>query len=922
MFLKRIILSSIMATCIGQAAMAIPAYPHKMVVQQADGSLLTVTLCGDEYGHLALADDGQPLCFNAATGNYEYAIVKSGTIVASGMKAENAVQRSLQAVAFLKSQTRSGIFSTYSKQREAAVAKLSGMRKAQVAQRAAVSPTDMLINNFPSHGVQHSLVILAQFSDCPFTTVGSNPKQFYTDMLNKEGFTYSNGANGSARDFYVASSNGEFRPTFDVVGPVTLPKSYSYYGANLSSRDNAQQLMEFVRDACTLADPLVDYSQYDKDGDGLVDNVFIYFAGYGEADSGKGNTIWPHAADYRSVCKDAGAATSVLKLDGKQIASYTCSNEINGQTKNAQPTGIGTFVHEFGHVLGLADHYDSQATSLGEAFHPGPYDTMASGSYNNNGNTPPTFSAFERACLGWLNFDELTSASSNLNVLPNLEESNKAYRVTVTGTAGKEFFILENRQQKGWDTYLPGHGMLLWHIDYDKNIWASNAVNVDNSHQRIDIVEADNIRTATTRDGDTFPGASNVTSCKLTSWASNTILTLDDIEEKNGNINVMVGGLNLKLNQPAPKVSQITEESALLQWTAVPVAKQYVVNLYKIENGQKKNVSGYIDRAYADPTDVKLTNLSPLTTYQLTMKAERGSYTSDVAEVSFQTTAVPFAKLSPANLTVVSKTTDAFTASWDAVEGASDYEVTLGKLAYAEKVTARGYDFTDQLNGMPELWETNGSFINSTYGKAAPSLRMTKDGTYLQMGYADAIASGIHFWAKASSSASGNLLVQVLDGEDWKTVETLAVDDDMKEGKTYDCPFSNRASTVRLYLEREKGVFYVDDVLLDCHNEEAVTLPAYDAVSTKGSTRYTFSAISEGGKYLLTVVGKKGSEHSLATKLTLQLVGTTGVMGVSADGASDTMKYYDLNGRRLAASQLGHGVYVVKQGDKTYKIVR
>ena len=125
-----------------------------------------------------------------------------------------------------------------------------------------------------------------------------------------------------------------------------------------SSTDNPVALEEFVREACTLADPLVDFSQYDHNQDGFVDNIYFFYAGKGEADSGDGNAIWPHSAYYADIAKEAGATQKSLKLDGIEVGNYTCSNEINGTIITPQPAGIGTFVHEFGHVLGLADHYD------------------------------------------------------------------------------------------------------------------------------------------------------------------------------------------------------------------------------------------------------------------------------------------------------------------------------------------------------------------------------------------------------------------------------------------------------------------------------------------------------------------------------------------------------------------------------------
>lgn len=907
MFLKRTILSLSLVVCFGQTTLAIPAYPYPKKIQQADGSYITVTIRGDEHGHIVLSEDGLPLCFNSATGNYDYAQLQNGHIVASGVKAENKAARSAKAQAFLKSQNAHSIFNTFEK----SVARASG------------NFNDMRINNFPTQGVQHSLVILAQFSDCPFSTVGNDAKQFYTDMLNKEGFTYSNGAMGSARDFYIASSAGKFLPTFDVIGPITLPKSYAYYGANLSSRDNATRLMEFVKDACMLADPLVDFSQYDHDGDGLVDNVFIYFAGYGEADSGQGNTIWPHAADYRSVCKDAGESNSSLVLDGKQIASYTCTNEINGQTKNAQPTGIGTFVHEFGHVLGLADHYDTAATSLGEAFHPGAFDTMASGSYNNNGNTPPTFSAFERATLGWLEYEDLTSAADTLNVLPNLEDSNKAYRVQVNGTKGNEFFVLENRQQKGWDQYLPGHGMLMWHIDYDKDLWSHNEVNINNAHQHIDIVEADNIRSNLTRTGDTFPGAANVTSWKMTSWGDENILSIDDIEEKDGRINVMLGGLNIKLPTPEITMSEVNDSNAVITWNTEDIAKQYVLNLYQVEGGKKSMVDGYNNRLITDADNINFVGLKPETDYQVTLQAQRGSYSSEVAIRDFQTTAIPFAKLYPTHLKVSDVTTNGCVATWDAVDGADDYEVTLSIQRTSDETQQRGYDFTEQLAGMPTYWETNAGFISNPSGEAAPSLRMNRDGSYLLVRYGDEPMSGIQFWAKASNTANGRILVQIpSDGESQNILE-INVDDDLKSGKIYQCGF-DRAESLRIYVERSAGTFYIDDVYAACHPLLTISLDAYNKISTQGKNSINFSDLAkEGNFFLLTVRAKKGKEMSVATQMEINLSQLTGIQNPMTSNTENQTSpmYYDLNGRRLVSAPT-HGVYIIKQGNKVYKIVK
>ena len=463
--MKKLIIFSLLVVCFVQATFAIPAYPKPLKVKQADGSWITIQMHGDEHGHYVMTSDGIPLVFNAQLRNYEYADWKNGEVQASGIKATEASDRSAQVKKFIESQDKSAILESFKRARLQQLQQVFSARRnaslknginsasplsavSSLVSRSSSNPQEEKLNNFPTTGEVHSLVILVQFADTKFSTVGSDAHQFFNSMLNEPGFTYSNGANGSARDFYVNSSNGKFQPQFDVIGPVTLPKKYSYYGANKgSSTDNPVALEEFVREACTLADPLVDFSQYDHNQDGFIDNIYFFYAGKGEADSGDGNAIWPHSAYYADIAKEAGGTQKSLKLDGIEVGNYTCSNEINGTIITPQPAGIGTFVHEFGHVLGLADHYDiyyGMAT-----FTPGSFDTMDRASYNNNGNTPAAFSAYERACLGWLDLTVLKNGVDTLNVLPDLNDSNKAYMVPVGGTNDQEYFIMENRQQKG-----------------------------------------------------------------------------------------------------------------------------------------------------------------------------------------------------------------------------------------------------------------------------------------------------------------------------------------------------------------------------------------------------------------------------------------------------------------------------------------
>lgn len=907
-----------------QTTFAIPAYPKPLKVKQADGSWLTIQMRGDEHGHYVLTSDGIPLVFNARQENFEYADWKDGKVQASGIKAVEASERTAKVKAFVESLDKSAILESFKRARLQQLQQtLSSRRNASL--KAGSNPQKEKLNNFPTIGEVHSLVILVQFADTKFSTVGSDAHQFFNNMLNEPGFTYSNGANGSARDFYLNSSNGRFQPQFDVIGPVTLPEKYSYYGANQgSSVDNPARLEQFVREACTLADPLVDFSQYDHNQDGYIDNIYFFYAGKGEADSGDGNAIWPHSAYYSDMAKDAGLSETSLKLDGIEVGNYTCSNEINGTLITPQPAGIGTFVHEFGHVLGLADHYDVNYGMT--TFAPGSFDTMAQASYNNNGNTPAAFSAYERACLGWLDLTVLKNGVDSLNVLPDLNDSNKAYVVPVGGTNDEEYFIMENRQKKGWDAFIPGHGMLLWHIDYDAKAWEKNELNITGTHQRVDIVEADNKLTDNTRAGDPFPGTSNVTQCNLTSWAGGKVMSLDDIEEKDGIINLMLGGLNLKLNTPDVKVTEVQDSSIVVGWTDVPVAKRYVLNISSVVNGKKESLPLYNNKVYtAAQPSLHVEGLSPETTYEITLQANRGSYSSDVYTQQLTTAAIPFSKyyVTDVKATAVGKT--GFTASWEGMEAADDYVVTLHKLVYATEATQKGYDFSDELEGMPSLWKTNGNLSMNNYGEESPCLRLNKIDTYLKMASVGNRISSVKFFAKSSSSTKATLAVEAYQNGEWKQIATLQGGADMASGDTYSYDLPELADSVRLnVIQRTSGAFYIDDVLLGCNALIHEPVAAYQKVSTNGKTEFAFSGLETDATYALVVNASKKGELSYSSKeLIVTPASSTGISSVTVTPSRNGQKrFYDLNGRRVSAKEMRHGIYIVKQGNCVYKIVR
>ena len=345
---------------------------------------------------------------------------------------------------------------------------------------------------FPLSGSPHSVVILVNFSDQKFQYTQAD----FEKMLNESGYS-TNGGVGSARDYFIACSDSIFSPIFDCYGPIQLNKNSAYYDDHTGS---------MVVEACMkVSDELgVDMSIYDTNNDGRLDNVFIYYAGHNEAEGGPSTSIWPH----RSI------VTTGDRVNGKLIYDYACTSELRGSAGNAM-CGIGTFCHEFGHVLGLPDYYD---TNKSGAYTIGSWDIMCSGSYNGNGKTPPTHTAGERFELGWLTPVQLTDAG--VYTLEPIENGKKQVYLIAKEThnlswgspSPSEYWLLENRQNIGWDrhsTSLPGTGLLIWHVDYSASAWGNNTPN-NYTPLRYDIEEAGGVRGYSAA-SDPYPGSKNVT---------------------------------------------------------------------------------------------------------------------------------------------------------------------------------------------------------------------------------------------------------------------------------------------------------------------------------------------------------------------------------------------------------------------------
>ncbi|MCR4852455.1 MAG: M6 family metalloprotease domain-containing protein, partial [Prevotella sp.] len=331
-------------------------------------------------------------------------------------------------------------------------------------------------------GQKKGIIILVNFSNVSFKS--SNNNALFQSIANEENYTNANlGFKGSMRDYFYKQSDGQFELTFDVVGPYTVSNTQSYYGGNDSSGDDKYPAT-MVIEACQLAANDVNFADYDWDGDGEVDQVYVVYAGKGEADGGASSTIWPHewtldAANY------FGDGSGPQTIDGVTINTYACGPELNGST--GKIAGIGTMCHEFSHCLGYPDFYDTDYSG-GQGM--GYWDLMDSGSYNGDGYQPAGYTSYERWVAGWKTPVELDK-NTKVENMKSLQDGGDAY-IIYNDNNNKEYFLLENRQFSGWDESLPGDGLLILHVDYDSLTWANNQPNDTPSRQRMTWIPADN----------------------------------------------------------------------------------------------------------------------------------------------------------------------------------------------------------------------------------------------------------------------------------------------------------------------------------------------------------------------------------------------------------------------------------------------
>lgn len=428
------------------AAMAVPAKRGLWRdITLADGTTVQAQLRGDEFAHYWVTADGR-----------KFQIEEDGTAVTIS---------------------------------ETELRKTAALRRGRINQsrRARLQRKNAPEVESPYIGQKKGLILLVNFTDVTFQE--ENDWTLYNNIANAPGYTDDFGFEGSVYDYFKEQSHGLFELTFDVVGPLSLSKTCSYYGQNDKS-GNDKHVSDLVIEAINLAkEKISDWSKYDWNKDGEVDQVMIIYAGEGEATGGASSTIWPHEYDLYSANYYGSGTGPVTVGENLVVNTYAVANECyEDELGFMEQEGIGVICHEFSHCLGLMDMYDTENTG-----NYGMYDwsLMDNGSYNGDGFVPAGYTSFEKYSIGWLQPVELTSETT-VNDLQPLSLSHSAY-IIHNAANPNEYYLLENRQLVGFDQELPAAGMLILHVDYDAKIWENNAINTggNDTHERCTIFHAD-----------------------------------------------------------------------------------------------------------------------------------------------------------------------------------------------------------------------------------------------------------------------------------------------------------------------------------------------------------------------------------------------------------------------------------------------
>ncbi len=806
---------------------AVPATPYPITKTLPDGSELTVYLRGNEFFKYELTEDGY-LIKEGADGYYYYATQhEQGDIQSLDVQVNQPGKRSNEEKTLLQN-----------------MKSFPSLELSMKAQKIVEQfKTTQATNSFPRTGSPKSLVILVNFQDVQF--VIDNPQEAFFNLLNEEGYS-NNGGTGSAKDYFKTASNGISSPDFVVVGPYNLKQHTAYYGANENSGDDIRP-REMIIEACLAAsEDGVDFKQFDTDGDGIVDNVFVYYAGHNEAEGANKNTIWPH----RWFLDEA------LIIDEVEIHGYACTSELRGN-KGAVMCGIGTFAHEFGHVYGLPDYYPTNGANHHTLSQ---WSIMDTGAYLNEGRTPPTYSAYDRFYLGWLTPTLLENPRDV--VLSDLQTYNKAYLISSTQSHnlnGKnpnpnEFFMLENRQKTAWDAYLPNSGMLITRINFNVSTWTDNAPNNKELAMGVDLIEADGIADKNTLKGDPFPGTGGVTNYEPSLRdGTNIHKPITNIKQEGGVISFdfMGGGIHPQLN---------SNHDLLLPFNA-EVGKPSASQAFSI-SGENLISNIHINFGFNTHFEMRLKDQeNAIWTKNIELIANHGSVESTAIEIRYNPVQASlddtdfeylniFSKESDfeqcvlsgistpprlsapvVNKTIQTTSIQGYTANWDAVDNATGYYLTAYHIAPGSSSLTEEFELGLQA---PTEWIVKAKSINESAkfaGKHPPSIQFERTGDMIQTEKYPFPLAAFSFYIQSMGATSGSVTVDIWDGSNWILLEEIAISLSLNTTKSYEFLPDKNYSQIRLSFHAGMGAASIDD--LSVKFREDIQFNAYNLWTTE-----------------------------------------------------------------------------------------
>ena len=452
-------------------------------------------------------------------------------------------------------------------------------------------------------------------------------------------------------------------------------------------------------------------------------------------------------------------------------------------------------------------------------------------------------------------------------------------------------------------------------------------MNNNAAHQHVDIIEANGKLSGYQyyQTGVPFPGASDVTSHKFKAWDKTELLTIENITETDGVVSFIVAGSDAGLTKPDFTVSDVSYDRFRLSWQKQEKAEKHILDIKKVEADNSLSAVGDYTEKTVEGEEVLVTGLDEDATYQVSLSSCAASFYSEPQTKSVSTTQMPFTEKQVKNVKASAVTGSSFSASWDAMDEAQQYLVTLSTRAFDGDEQTTAYDFADKKDGMPEGWSTNSSnFISSEgyYGEAAPALRLSTNNSYLIANNGEAKASKLSFWYYVAVPKEGSVIeVQTMRDDEWATVKTIDASAEKKETATVE--FEPTTQVKICFKRSATSNVLIDDVSVSGNGIKNHPLDRYNMKDAGNATTFRFEQLNALTEYCLTVQAVRNGEK---TKPSTELIVTTNdavdaIGSINADASTDC-KMYDLSGRRVLDTN-AKGVYIKKQNGKAVKqIVR